>query len=131
MRIYALEGYTFFGTAHRLVQQLEAALDAAPRPTHLLIDFRSVRGLDVSAARAIAGVGELCRSRGTALAFTGLHPAAERQMRSQRHGAARFLPRLEQGLEQVEGELLADAAAAHRALVGRQTVGKTVLVPGA
>ena len=44
--VYSLEGYLLFGTAHRLVQRIEAALDAAPRPRHVLIDFRRVRGLD-------------------------------------------------------------------------------------
>jgi len=106
-RVYALEGYLFFGTAHRLARRIEAALAAAPAPSHVLIDFGRVWGLDTSAARAVAGLAETCRGRGSMLVLSGLPPAGERLVRRHRPEGARFAPRLGAALETVEAELFA------------------------
>ncbi len=60
--IYVLAGYVFFGTAHRLVSRIEAALARTPAPRFVLIDLERVRGIDVSAARALARLDEACRA---------------------------------------------------------------------
>jgi len=109
--IYSLEGYIFFGTAHRLARQLEAVLDRTPRPRFVLIDFRRVRGLDTSAARALVRLDAACRHAGVELLFTGLAEASARLIRAQQalagHAEPRIVDRLEAVLEMVEERLLA------------------------
>ena len=65
--IYVLAGYVFFGTAHRLVSRIEAALARAPQPRFVLIDCARVRGIDVSAARSIGQLADTCEAEGIAL----------------------------------------------------------------
>jgi len=109
--IYSLEGYIFFGTAHRLARQLEAVLDRAPRPRFVLIDLRRVRGLDTSAARALVRLDAACRRAGVELILSGLTEASARAIRGQQALAAgagpRIVERLEAALETVEERLLA------------------------
>ena len=104
--VYGLEGFLFFGTADRLVQRIEAALDGAANPEHVLLDFRRVRGLDSSAARALARIEEICRARGVKLRFAALAGATEHLIRHHAPGAT-FVPTLDQALEEAEAELLA------------------------
>ena len=113
--IYSLDGYIFFGTADRLAQRVEDALAGSPRPRYVLLDFRRVRGLDTSAARALARLSGGCRARGVALCFAGLGDAGEHAIRAQLQGpgdAGGFTASLEQALEQVERTLLAANGAA-------------------
>ena len=111
--IYGLAGYLFFGTAHRLVNRVRGALDRDPRPRFVLIDFRRVRGVDTSAARALVRLDEACRGVGVVLWLTGLDPASARLIRSQAGTGepARMADSLQQALEQVETTLLAEAPA--------------------
>jgi len=116
--IYGLEGYLFFGTAHRLVQRIEAALAAPSAPRRLLLDLTRVRGLDSSAAQALAALGEHCRQLGVELRFAGLPGDAVRQIRTRTGEAARFAPSLEVALEEIEATLLAGDATADAAAGG-------------
>jgi SulP family sulfate permease len=83
----------------------------------VLVDFRRVRGLDTSAARALARLCDGCRARGVALCFTGLDHAGESAIRGRlpepQNAGAWFAGSLEQALERMEEALLAadDAAA--------------------
>ena len=86
--VYVLAGYVFFGTAHRLVSRIEAALDRSPRPRFVLIDFQRVRGIDISAARAIARLDETCRAGAVALILTGLDARDARLISGQAAGPA-------------------------------------------
>jgi sulfate permease, SulP family len=111
--VYVLAGYVFFGTAHRLVSRIEAALDRSPRPRFVLIDFQRVRGIDISAARAIARLDETCRAGAVALILTGLDTRDARLIAGQAAGPApRVVASLEEALETVETALLADTPAA-------------------
>ncbi|HET9069502.1 MAG TPA: SulP family inorganic anion transporter, partial [Amaricoccus sp.] len=112
-RIYVLAGFVFFGTAHRLASRIEASLAGEPRPRFVLLDFRQVRGIDVSAARSLVGLEETCRAAGVTLVASGLNPAAARLVRGQSAGEGpRILPTLAEALEEVEAALLADVPAA-------------------
>lgn len=104
--IYGLEGYLFFGTAHRLARRIEEGLDRTPPLAHVVIDFGRVRGLDTSAARALARLEDACRARGVALRLAGLGRQAGVLVRRQMPDT-RLVPALDQALEEVEGELLA------------------------
>jgi SulP family sulfate permease len=114
--VYSLEGYIFFGTAYNLAQRVEAAIADPPPPRHILIDFRRVRGLDTSAAWALARLAPSCRSHGVALCFTGLGEAGERLIRGQLAApdlaGTTFGPSFERELERVEELLLAGDDAA-------------------
>jgi SulP family sulfate permease len=110
--IYVLAGYVFFGTAHRLVSRIAAALARSPRPRFVVIDCRRVRGIDVSAARAIGLLASACAARKIELILTGVDPAAAGLVRGQRGAEPlRLMPRLEDALEEVEARLIAGAAA--------------------
>jgi SulP family sulfate permease len=108
--IYRLDGYVFFGSAHRLAQRVETGLDRSPQPRHILIDFRRVRGIDTSAARALARLDAACRIRDATLWFTGLDEPSARLVRGALPPTGpnpRFAARLDEALEEVEAELLA------------------------
>jgi SulP family sulfate permease len=107
--IYVLAGFLFFGTAHRLVQRVQAALARDPRPRFVLVDFRRVRGIDTSAARALLRLDELCRAEGVKLWLTGLDPASERLVRGQAGNPEPAIAvTLDLALEKVEAALLAE-----------------------
>jgi SulP family sulfate permease len=108
--IYVLAGYVFFGTAYRLVGRIEARLGLDPPPRFVVVDFRAVRGLDVSAARALARLDAACRSAGVDLILCGLSDRAARMVAAQAGAASiRTVPSLEDALEAVEAALLAEA----------------------
>jgi SulP family sulfate permease len=108
--IYVLAGYLFFGTAHRLVNRVQQAVSREPRPRFVLIDFRRVRGLDTSAARALARLHEICRGEHVTLRLTGLDAAAARLVRAQLPDSPEpvLAGTLEQTLERVEAALIAE-----------------------
>ena len=111
-RIYVLAGFVFFGTAHRLASRIEASLAGELRPRFVLLDFRQVRGIDVSAAAPRAPRGDLPGGGGHALA-SGLDLAAARLVRGQGAGEGPPAPAdLAEALEEVEAALLADVPAA-------------------
>jgi SulP family sulfate permease len=109
-RIYVLAGYLFFGTAHRLVERAQAAVASTPRPRFVLLDFRRVRGIDTSAARALVRLDEACRAEDVKLWLTGLDPGAARLIRGQAAGGPgpTIADSLEWALEKIETTLLAD-----------------------
>jgi SulP family sulfate permease len=116
--VHVLAGYLFFGTAHRLVNRVRAALTREPPPRFVLIDFRRVRGIDTSAARALVRLHDACRADGVALWLTGLDPASARLVRGQAAAIGSGLQlaeSLEDALERVEAVLLAEAPAADAA----------------
>lgn len=119
--VYRLEGYLFFGTAHQLVQRVAAALERAPRPRHVVVDFRRVRGIDTSAARALTRLVSVCGDRDVALHLAGLDGAAAQIVRAQLSPDAPrpdFAPHIEQVLEEVETALLRQDAASSAAAPG-------------
>lgn len=116
--IYVLTGYLFFGTAHRLVERVHAALARRPQPGWVMLDFRRVGGIDTSAARALVRLGATCRDAGATLWLTGLDAASERLLLGQVEASGatyRLAAQLSDALEQVEAELLAQAPPADAA----------------
>ena len=78
--ILHLQGFLFFGTANRLLEQVRAALGGPDAPTHLLLDFREVIGLDSSATMTFARLGQIATARKVQLVLTGLSPAVARKL---------------------------------------------------
>lgn len=79
--IYELQGYLFFGTAHALFDQIAAQIAGTPGDRRaLIVDFRRVQGLDVSAVYNFGKLEQLCRTGGVRLILTGIAPALMRTL---------------------------------------------------
>lgn len=69
-----LEGFLFFGSASRLVDRLQARLEAGPGYRFAIIDLKRVVGLDMSAWSAFERLGRSCGKLGIQMIVTGLSP---------------------------------------------------------
>jgi sulfate permease, SulP family len=77
--IVELQGYVFFGTAHALYASLAGAIgDGASPVRRVVLDFRRVQGLDVSAVFNLGKLELLCRQRGIVLALSDMSPRLRR-----------------------------------------------------
>lgn len=115
IRVLQLQGYIFFGSAHRLLHDVTGELDGGAALRFVVADFRQVVGLDCSAAATLARLQRRLHARGVALVCTGLTPAIERLLTiagCELEGAsAQVRADLDHGLEFCEERLLADAGA--------------------
>ncbi len=80
--VIELQGFIFFGTAHRLVDQVRERIDDPnlPTPRFIVMDFRQVSGLDTSAVLSFARMRQLAEAKDIVLTFTHLTPEMERQV---------------------------------------------------
>jgi SulP family sulfate permease len=86
-----LEGFLFFGSASRLVDRLQARLEAGPAYRFAIIDLKRVVGLDMSAWSAFERLGRNCAKQGIQMIVTGLAPdLAARFGRQNRQGGQHF-----------------------------------------
>ncbi|MBE9639345.1 SulP family inorganic anion transporter [Salipiger mangrovisoli] len=108
--IFELEGYLFFGTAHRLLDQLRTELGGPRPPKRIVLDFARVTGIDTSAAHAIARIAEACARRRTELTLSAV-PAAARPLLDgpAALASASRQPTLDDALLAIESRLLGDA----------------------
>lgn len=116
--VLELQGYLFFGTAHGLLQRVRDRLAQPdrPAPRYVLLDFRHVSGMDVSAVLSFARMVQLARSRNLTLVLTDLSPRLQRQLerelpqeKEEEEGPApwHLFPDLDHGLEWCEDQILA------------------------
>jgi sulfate permease, SulP family len=120
--VLELQGYLFFGTAHDLLQRLRdrLALPDQPSPYYVVLDFRRVSGMDVSAVHSFARMAQLaqaCRphgrpgeARGFALVLTNVSPGLQLRLEQELpEGTASWhvFPDLDHGLEWCEDQVLA------------------------
>jgi SulP family sulfate permease len=104
VRVFQLQGYVFFGTAHGLLQKVKEHAGAA----FVVLDFRHVTGLDASAVVSFVRMTKA----GSTLVLTELPAQVHQQLeRGGALGAAKVFPDLDRGLEHCERALLATAAA--------------------
>ena len=82
LRIVELQGVLFFGSATRLVDELDAVLAAPDRPQWLLLDFQRVPRLDSSAAQTLLKLAKLAQRAGAQLHCSGLGPATQRVLQA-------------------------------------------------
>ncbi|MBL9060212.1 MAG: SLC26A/SulP transporter family protein, partial [Mangrovicoccus sp.] len=106
--ILQLQGFLFFGSASRLEASLMAAL-AAPGTTALVIDFREVRGVDISAVQVLQQVLKRAAAEGIAVWFTGLAPHLRRDLGPALPPEAQRRPTLDLALSEIEETLLAES----------------------
>ncbi len=108
VRVFQLQGYVFFGTAHGLLQKVKEHALAA----FVVLDFRHVTGLDASAVVSFVRMSKVGRATGMTLVLTELPGEIARQLErgGGLDGSTMVFPDLDRGLEHCERALLALAA---------------------
>jgi MFS superfamily sulfate permease-like transporter len=110
VEVIELEGALFFGSAERLVAEVERV--AAERPC-VVLDFRRVSSIDASAAVALAGLAERVVQRGGVLLLAGVTAANRHGLALRASGTFREAPRndwwpdVDRAIEAAEQRLLA------------------------
>ncbi len=126
--VLALDGFIFFGTANRLLGRLSARLRAPGLPPlrQLVIDFRRVSGLDVSASFSVRRILRLAEKSDFRIGFARVRPALARDLAAAglapgREPADRLrdFPDLDHALEWAEEETLRRHAGERPALPSR------------
>jgi len=109
VRVFQLQGYVFFGTAHGLLQKVKEHEAAA----FVVLDFRHVTGLDASAVVSFVRMGKVGRASGMVVVLTDLPAEVARQLErgGGLDGSTKVFPDLDRGLEHCERALLAAVAA--------------------
>jgi len=109
-----LQGYIFFGTAQRLVDQvrLRVTNETLPRLSFMVLDFARVNGLDSSAVASFVKLKQFAEAHTIQLVLTSLSSAMQWQL--ERGGLAksqivRHAPTLDAGVEWCEEQILATA----------------------
>jgi SulP family sulfate permease len=120
-RIYILElqGFLFFGTAHRLLDRVRQRLSDPnlPSPAFIVLDFRQVTGLDASAVLSFTRMRQVAAARGSALVPTHLSPPMAKLLSTEvlsgdegdSEPAWCVFPDLDHGVEWCEEQILAAA----------------------
>jgi sulfate permease, SulP family len=108
--VFELQGYLFFGTANGLFDRVAAEITADDADIKtLLVDFRRVEGMDVSASFVLARLADMAVQNGVRIAFTGVSPTLrERLGPAGRVEGLTFHPTLADGLQRVEDRVLAE-----------------------
>jgi SulP family sulfate permease len=107
-----LQGFLFFGTANRLLEDVRAEIAATPgRLRFLVLDFRNVEGIDGSAVSSFARIAQVAAAERIAVVLTGMPPRIAARLDTvapaadaQRH----IFATLDQGLEWCEEARLAE-----------------------
>jgi SulP family sulfate permease len=119
LQIFVLQGYIFFGTAERLLNQVREALHSTAAPLeplevhHVLLDFRLVDNIDSSALHAFAKLLKTAEREDVRLVLTHLNAQTAGQFETIDFfsgGRAVRFDHLDYGLEWCEEQLLAAAA---------------------
>jgi len=112
--ILRLQGFIFFGTAQKLLDQIKERLTSSQLPSlrYVILDFRQVVLLDSSAVFSITRMKQLAESHKIHLVWTNLTPAIERLLEKgglidEADDSFIILPTLDHGLEWCENHLLA------------------------
>jgi SulP family sulfate permease len=113
--ILRLQGFIFFGTAQKLLDQIKARLNdpGQPRLHFVVLDFRQVVLLDSSAVFSITRMKQLAESQKIQMVWTNLSAAIQRLLEKgglidERDNSFIILPTLDHGLEWCENRILAD-----------------------
>ncbi len=111
IQIFKLQGFLFFGTANRLLEQARARLCMPGHPCLLVIDFQMVSGLDSSAVLSFAKMRQLAQTNGAVLCFSHLSPTVHRQLarevfQGSEDPVCRVFPDLDHAVEWCENQVL-------------------------
>ncbi|MSO54453.1 MAG: cyclic nucleotide-binding domain-containing protein [Rhodospirillales bacterium] len=109
--VLKLQGYVFFGTSNRLVDLVRERFDQAPSLRFLLLDFRTVNGIDSSATASFEKLKRYAEERGFWIIYVSVQERiAEVLRRAQVYESTRPLIRAftdaDRGLEWIEDQIL-------------------------
>jgi SulP family sulfate permease len=112
--ILQLEGFIFFGTAHKLLEQVRQRIeqpDLTPLQ-FLILDFAKVSGLDSTAMLSFSKMKRILQDRNITILVAGPSGEIKNQLEqgnfvSEDSDGARAFPDLDHGLEWVENKILA------------------------
>jgi len=112
--ILRLQGFIFFGTAQKLLDQIRERLNTPdqPRLRFVILDFRQVALLDSSAVFSITRMKQLAEAQNIQMVWTNLSAAIERLLDKgglidESDESFIILPTLDHGLEWCENRILA------------------------
>ncbi len=113
VQILRVHGFVFFGTSSGLLERIRKRVEAGGL-RFLLVDLRSVTGMDSSAVMSFRKVAQLAEGHGFELVLTGgpesVWARLERGGVVAADGVVRFEPDLDRGLQRCEDVLLEEAA---------------------
>lgn len=111
--ILKLQGFVFFGTANKLLDQVRQRVSDPGKltPRYIVLDFRLVTGLDSSAVFSFVKMKQLAQSRQIILVFTHLAPTVHHQLEDKvlQHEPDpiwRVFPDLDHGIEWCENQAI-------------------------
>ena len=78
-----LHGFVFFASTVGLLEEVKAHLDDDDPPTHLILDFEHVTGLDTSALHGLAKLKSLAADRGVTLLYCSVAKVINAQFSEQ------------------------------------------------
>jgi SulP family sulfate permease len=109
--VFELQGYLFFGTANGLFDRVAAEITAEGAGVQdLLVDFRRVEGMDVSAAFVLSRLADMALQNGVRVAFTGVSRGLRDKLGSASGVAGLTFPAtLADALQRIEDEVLAQS----------------------
>ena len=83
IQIMWLHGFVFFGSAHRLLEQIKEVVDELDdRCRSLILDFRQVMGIDSSAVMCLVKLRQLAHRKGFVVMLTDVPGHVERVLRA-------------------------------------------------
>jgi len=103
--ILELHGYLFFGSLRSITDLITPLLDEDLR--YLVIDFRSVPGVDTSVVSGLLSIERKAVAAGVTLVWSHVGNEIERRLSAEGSDSRRFSPDIDHGLEWVENEVLA------------------------
>jgi SulP family sulfate permease len=117
LRGFVLQGFLFFGTTSRLLDEARAVLG---QTRFVLLDFRLVHGVDGSSTVALKKLRTLCADAKISLVFSGMTPSVESCLLLGEvevdDGTLRAFPDIDHALESCEDQIIS-ASIPHTELV--------------
>lgn len=110
--IYTLRGFLFFGTANHVFQKIKEDMNEPDsRLLAIVLDFKRVTGMDISALNTLVQLRQFCEDHGAVLMFSGVTESSRRKLTelgavSESEGRPLFFDELDYGVEFVEELIL-------------------------
>lgn len=111
--ILELQGFLFFGTTNKLLDQISQHLaqNPAPQIRFVVLDFRLVVGLDSSAVLSFSKLKQLAETNKVLIVFTQISPSIQRKLEKELFSNKdretwRIFPDLDHGLEWCEDQMI-------------------------
>jgi len=133
--VYTLRGFLFFGTANAILDRIKADLaEGGGRHLSILLDFKRVTGMDISALNTFLQVKRHCETQGVRLLYSDVPMNIQMQLQalgavSQEEGSPLFFDELDYAVENMEERILARFAPETSGMGVRQQLEQIVRNP--